>query len=111
MKKGKWFGLIEIDVPENEWEAKYLRNTTKDLLAYFFGAMLILLFTLFGVIYFASQSCELQLSGKFNGNLELNTENLNDQNMLKQIKISELKGEAKILGPCYILPAIFNFDK
>lgn len=98
-KEKKYFGLIKFDVPENEWEAKYLNTKEKlDVLA-----SLVILTLVFGAIYIfmintSGPLCNIEIEGDVSGKFDLS--DLTEGKIKNASNISSVGGKVKASLPC-----------
>jgi hypothetical protein len=102
MKKEKYLKFFTKRIPENEWEAKYINDSTKNYFALYSYFVFILLFGVAVVAIVSTIStCEIETSGNIEGNLSFDTgfdENL--EKVIKNFEISKVNGNAHIKMPC-----------
>ncbi len=101
-KEKKFFNLINKDVPEKEWEAKYLIEKAKDITNMTFLIIATLLLTIILLIFLMVAAGTIQCSGSVEfegkGNIVLNEAELDST--IEKFEFQE--GKVKIQGtmPC-----------
>ncbi len=101
MKKEKYWKYFKKEVPEYEWEAKYL-VANNNLMINLFGIMFfVVAFSLISlVIVTIISSCEVEIDGTIEGNFEFNTQNIEE---IKDLQVQSIDGTIKVKGPCSML--------
>lgn len=111
MKRLKVWLIFNKDVPEKEWEAKYLSELHSQSNTYglIVSGLLALLFLplIFGL---STAECEIQMKGNYTGFIDVNTTSVFQftTKVFDQFNVSNLNGEVKIRGSCLALSVFLN---
>jgi len=104
-KEKKFFNLINKDVPEKEWEARYLIDKAKDIINYStrLGALIIAIVISMGLLIILTNTiqCSANLEFEGKGNIVLNETEL--PSALEKFEFREGKVKFEGTVPCIFL--------
>ena len=100
LKKERHWLIFKRQIPENEWEAKYLAQQDKTYTwatAVIFG--LIVLIVSIAILAINIHPCEAEFEGSVSGVFDINTSNFPPE-AFEEFKITNTEGKIRVSGSC-----------